>query len=104
ERIRTSDPQIRSLVLYPAELRARGLPGDGKGRDIGGGGDVRNPRLRRVKKVGPDQPLRIAVLQIDAAQELARSAKSAANLQGHAGAVSVTARWAAIRSSIARRL
>jgi hypothetical protein len=22
-RIRTSDPQIRSLVLYPAELRAR---------------------------------------------------------------------------------
>ncbi len=24
ERIRTSDPQIRSLVLYPAELRARG--------------------------------------------------------------------------------
>jgi hypothetical protein len=23
-RIRTSDPQIRSLVLYPAELRARG--------------------------------------------------------------------------------
>lgn len=32
ERIRTSDPQIRSLVLYPAELRARagpvGLRGD----------------------------------------------------------------------------
>ena len=27
ERIRTSDPQIRSLVLYPAELRARGGPG-----------------------------------------------------------------------------
>ncbi len=26
ERIRTSDPQIRSLVLYPAELRA--LVGD----------------------------------------------------------------------------
>jgi hypothetical protein len=24
ERIRTADPQIRSLVLYPAELRARG--------------------------------------------------------------------------------
>ena len=23
ERIRTSDPQIRSLVLYPAELRVR---------------------------------------------------------------------------------
>ena len=29
ERIRTSDPQIRSLVLYPAELRARaGRAGD----------------------------------------------------------------------------
>ena len=26
ERIRTSDPQIRSLVLYPAELRARDGP------------------------------------------------------------------------------
>ncbi len=26
ERIRTSDPQIRSLVLYPAELRARRPP------------------------------------------------------------------------------
>ncbi len=26
ERIRTSDPQIRSLVLYPAELRARAVP------------------------------------------------------------------------------
>ena len=26
ERIRTSDPQIRSLVLYPAELRARNEP------------------------------------------------------------------------------
>ncbi len=25
ERIRTSDPQIRSLVLYPAELRALAL-------------------------------------------------------------------------------
>ena len=25
ERIRTSDPQIRSLVLYPAELRARAV-------------------------------------------------------------------------------
>ena len=27
ERIRTSDPQIRSLVLYPAELRARNADG-----------------------------------------------------------------------------
>ena len=26
-RIRTSDPQIRSLVLYPAELRARAAVG-----------------------------------------------------------------------------
>ena len=26
ERIRTSDPQIRSLVLYPAELRVRNAP------------------------------------------------------------------------------
>ena len=26
ERIRTSDPQIRSLVLYPAELRVRVAP------------------------------------------------------------------------------
>ena len=26
ERIRTSDPQIRSLMLYPAELRARAEP------------------------------------------------------------------------------
>ncbi len=34
ERIRTSDPQIRSLVLYPAELRARSKPRtcDGKAR------------------------------------------------------------------------
>src|SRR5690606_20345046 len=29
ERIRTSDPQIRSLVLYPAELRAREPPNGG---------------------------------------------------------------------------
>ena len=30
ERIRTSDPQIRSLVLYPAELRARRLQASGQ--------------------------------------------------------------------------
>jgi hypothetical protein len=30
ERIRTSDPQIRSLVLYPAELRARAVDAEGK--------------------------------------------------------------------------
>ncbi len=29
ERIRTSDPQIRSLVLYPAELRVRLFPEGG---------------------------------------------------------------------------
>ena len=29
--IRTSDPQIRSLVLYPAELRARAGPGPSPG-------------------------------------------------------------------------
>ena len=32
--IRTSDPQIRSLMLYPAELRARGH-GDGEPRHKG---------------------------------------------------------------------
>ncbi len=32
EEIRTPDPQIRSLVLYPAELRARWLPGRQRGR------------------------------------------------------------------------
>jgi hypothetical protein len=35
ERIRTSDPQIRSLVLYPAELRAPCGP-------VGGGGLFRS--------------------------------------------------------------
>src|SRR4051812_27953182 len=39
-RIRTSGPQIRSLVLYPAELRARG-----KGRHRGWGKSTQ-PRLR----------------------------------------------------------
>ena len=32
EEIRTPDPQIRSLVLYPAELRARNRPLDGPNR------------------------------------------------------------------------
>jgi hypothetical protein len=41
-RIRTSGPQIRSLVLYPAELRARASMAEG-GRDIGTGGGARNP-------------------------------------------------------------
>ena len=40
EEIRTPDPQIRSLVLYPAELRARRArfaQGDGSGPRIGVG-------------------------------------------------------------------
>ena len=40
--IRTSDPQIRSLMLYPAELRARtGL--DGEGGYLAGRSARRNP-------------------------------------------------------------
>jgi hypothetical protein len=58
----------------------------------------------RRLQFGLDQPLRIAVLQMAAVQALARSAKSSANLLCHARAVSVTARWAAIRSSTARLL
>jgi len=61
-------------------------------------------RLRAYNEACRDQPLRTAALQIDAAQAVARSAKSAANLLCHARAVSVTARCAAIRSSTARRL
>ena len=41
ERIRTSDPQIRSLVLYPAELRARGTDGAGPPSAIERRGRVR---------------------------------------------------------------
>ena len=40
ERIRTSDPQIRSLVLYPAELRALGRPVVA-GSNVGRGGDLK---------------------------------------------------------------
>jgi len=61
-------------------------------------------RLRAFANAYCDQPLRTAVPQIDAAQAVARSAKSVANLVCHARAVSVTARCAAIRSSTARRL
>ena len=50
-----------------------------------------------------DQPLIAATLQIAMVQTPARAAKSSANLLCHARAVSVTARWAAIRSSTARR-
>lgn len=45
ERIRTSDPQIRSLVLYPAELRARiaqGRPPEGRA--------PRGPALKRIAR------------------------------------------------------
>ena len=61
-------------------------------------------RLRAFANVYRDQPLRTAVPQIEAAQAVARSAKSSANLLCQARAGSVTARWAAIRSSTARRL
>jgi hypothetical protein len=43
EEIRTPDPQIRSLVLYPAELRARGHR-NGSGLDVS--------RSRRVDAFG----------------------------------------------------
>ena len=39
--IRTPDPQIRSLVLYPAELRVRGPP---------------SLKLRRINVLGPAKP------------------------------------------------
>ena len=41
EKIRTPDPQIRSLVLYPAELRARGI---GLREFL----DIRQPPLMRI--------------------------------------------------------
>ena len=44
ERIRTSDPQIRSLVLYPAELRARG------GRAHRGKARAAQPRCGRMPR------------------------------------------------------
>jgi hypothetical protein len=58
---------------------------------------------RREAMSSGDQPLIAAALHIGAVQALARSAKSRASLLCHARAVSVTARWAAIRSSTARR-
>ena len=51
ERIRTSDPQIRSLVLYPAELRARiclfraGEAGEDRGALPSGACDPARPPL-----------------------------------------------------------
>src|SRR5437868_8729276 len=103
ERIRTSDPQIRSLVLYPAELRARGCRVTAGARHRGRSWPAQ-PWSRGPENAWTCQPLRIAAPQIEAVQPLARSAKSSANFRCHARAVSVTARWAAIRSSIARRL
>ena len=56
ERIRTSDPQIRSLVLYPAELRAPAsggviaeAPGRRNGRvGVFRHGSVMRPRMRKT--------------------------------------------------------
>src|SRR6476469_5409476 len=46
EEIRTPDPQIRSLVLYPAELRAR-MPPCGEAGEIAEAAVPRNPLLPR---------------------------------------------------------
>jgi len=84
-------------------MKERVQPEGGAGCDRRGA-DRGIAALKRALAISLRQPLRTAVPQIEAAQALARSAKSAANLLCHARAVSVTARWAAIRSSIARRL
>jgi hypothetical protein len=44
--IRTSDPQIRSLMLYPAELRVLG------GVLISGGAQPRNPQIMEIRQSG----------------------------------------------------
>ena len=67
ERIRTSDPQIRSLVLYPAELRAhvRRVGGRRGSGDIGGAAARRNPwRLRPVRLPLTPTGMRAATLSI----------------------------------------
>src|SRR5450755_4511749 len=46
--IRTPDPQIRSLVLYPAELRARGFLIDDQTRDVNSRLLAKNWRLRSL--------------------------------------------------------
>ena len=46
EEIRTPDPQIRSLVLYPAELRARNRPLEWAEPDCNAGNPVNRARLR----------------------------------------------------------
>ena len=52
-RIRTSDPQIRSLVLYPAELRAlvaQSLAGatSAEAADLKGSGAVGKPHCEKI--------------------------------------------------------
>src|SRR3954470_1309911 len=56
ERIRTSDPQIRSLVLYPAELRARLKGANLLGRLAKG---KNNPRPLRQRRDSPPIPPQI---------------------------------------------
>jgi hypothetical protein len=51
EEIRTPDPQIRSLVLYPAELRAR--PVVGGGVVYAGGGGRKSVGVGRFWAVNP---------------------------------------------------
>jgi hypothetical protein len=51
EEIRTPDPQIRSLVLYPAELRARRVVAIDFGASWQGGG-----RATAVPPAGPGSP------------------------------------------------
>ena len=53
--IRTPDPQIRSLMLYPAELRARDRPGlADQGRKTMGGSPQRQAASRCLS--GPPRP------------------------------------------------
>src|SRR5690606_40185674 len=60
EEIRTPDPQIRSLVLYPAELRAPGAPEPGP---AGRGKPYRSSMANASSASGPEgaaQAIRIA--------------------------------------------
>ena len=56
EEIRTPDPQIRSLVLYPAELRARFSLGI-----LGFEARMRSENLRKVAKERFSYPLRVGL-------------------------------------------
>jgi hypothetical protein len=59
--------------------------------------------IRAVKLLSAQDQLATAALDIDwAVEALARSAKSAASFACHARALSLTERWAAMRSSTAR--